>query len=29
MENGAMKETVEMTHKKITIPKISLIEKNG
>lgn len=29
IENGVMRDTVEMTHKKRTTPKMSLIEKNG
>lgn len=29
IENGAIKEIIEITHKNITIPKMSLIEKKG
>lgn len=29
IENGAMKEIIEISHKNNTIPKMSLIEKNG
>jgi len=29
IEKGAMKEISEITHKNTTIPKMSLMEKNG